>query len=101
MTDVCFSDLAKYFGAFTIEPECDFPSFVAVPGSRLRNMIAAEIGFLFHQHAFFERFSVSLGLLLIGFDPVFRRNHFLSFVNRFQALAVVRIHESELKLGYA
>jgi hypothetical protein len=95
MVHICFSDLTEGFGAFSVEPECDFPSFLTVSGSRLRNMVAAEICFLFDEQTFFDRLS-ALNLLCVSFDPVFRRNHFLCVINRFQALTIVRIHEAEL-----
>src|SRR5262249_23028111 len=82
MVHICFSDLTECLGAFSVEPECDFPSFLTVSGSRLRNMVAAEICFLFDQQTFLDRLS-AFHLLRISFDSVFWRNHFLSFINRF------------------
>ena len=95
MVHICFSDLTEGFRAFSVEPERDFPAFLTVAGSRLRNMVAAEVCFLFDEQTLLDRLS-ALSLLFIRFDPVFWRNHFLSFINRFQALTVVRIHEAEL-----
>src|SRR5262245_54757866 len=96
MTHICFSDLTEGFGAFSVESECDFPSLLSVSGSRLRNVVAAEICLLSDEQTFFDRFS-ALNLLFVSFDSVFWRNHFLSFINRFQALTVVRIYKAELK----
>src|SRR5262249_1442940 len=95
MAHICFGDLPECFRAFSIEPECDFPSFLTVSGSRLRNMVAAEICLLFDEQTFFDRLS-ALNLLFVSLDSVFWRNHVLSIINRFQALTVVRIHEAEL-----
>src|SRR5262249_39476800 len=91
-------DLTECFRTFRVEPECDFPSFLTVAGSRLRNMVAAEICFLSDEQTLFDRLA-ALNFLFISFDPVFWRNHFLSFIDRFQSLTVVRIHKAELKLG--
>ena len=83
MVHICFSNLTEGFGAFSVEPECDFPSFLTVSGSRLRNMVAAKMStfFLTIKHSC-DRLS-ALNLLFVSFDPVFWRNHFLSFINRF------------------
>ena len=82
MIHICFSDLTEGFGAFSIEPERDFPSFLTVAGSRLRNMVAAKICFLFDEQPFFDRL-FALNLLFVSFNPVLWRNHFLCFINRF------------------
>ena len=95
MTHICFSDLPECFRAFSIEPECDFPSFLTISGSRLRHMVASEVGFLFDEQTFFDWLS-ALNLLLVSFDPVFWRNNFLSRINRAQTLAVVGVNETEL-----
>src|SRR5258708_36843259 len=95
MIHISFGNLTESFGAFSVEPECNFPSFLTVSGSRLRNMVAAEICLLFNEQTFLDRLS-ALNLLFVSFDPEFWRNHFLSFINRFQALTIVRIHEAEL-----
>ena len=57
MIHICFSDLTEGFGTFSVEPECDFPSFLTVSGSRLRNMVAAEICLLSNEQTFLDRLS--------------------------------------------
>src|SRR5262249_37192035 len=100
VTDICFSDLAEGFSAFSIEPKCDFPSFLTVPRCGLRNIVAAQISFLFYQQTFFYWFP-TLSLLFVSFDPVFWRDYFLPGVDRIQALAVVRIDEAKFEFSYA
>src|SRR5262245_15884276 len=99
MVYVCFSNLTEGFGAFAIEPQVDFPSFLTVASGCLRNMVTAEICFLSDEQAFFDRLS-ALNLLFVCLDAVFRRNHFLAVINRFQAFTIVRINEAKLYLGY-
>ena len=66
-------------------------------------MVSAEVGFLFYEQTFFDRFFVfgSLFGVLVGFDAIIRRNHIFAGVDRAQFVAVVRKNETKLQLRHA
>src|ERR1041384_4315180 len=100
MVHMRFSNLTECLRTFVVEPECDFPSFLTVACSGLRNMVAAKISFLFDEQPLLDWLS-ALNFLFISFNPVFWRNHFFSVINRFEALTIIGIHQAELQLSDA
>ena len=94
-------DFAELFCALGIERQTNFPTFVAIAGARSRNMVAAEVGFLFHEQPLLSRLFIFFRRHFINFDPVIRRNDFLAFINRSQAVAVVRKNHAKFQLRYA
>jgi len=45
MIHISFGNLTESFGAFSVEPECNFPSFLTVSGSRLRKWLPPRSAF--------------------------------------------------------
>src|SRR5205085_3674682 len=78
----------------------DYPTILFIRGAGARHAIASQIGFLFYEQTFFDRFSV-LTLMFVSFNPEFWWNDLLSLVDLAQSFAVVGIHHTKLEFRHA
>jgi len=60
MMNVCSRYVAELLGAFAVESQMNYPTVSLIRGARVRNSIAGQVGFLFYQQSFLDRF-FSLG----------------------------------------
>jgi hypothetical protein len=80
MVNVCSRNVAELLGPFAIESQMNYPTVSLIRGARIRNSITGQVGFLFYQQSFLDRF-FSLALMFMSFDPVLRRNYLFPLVD--------------------
>src|SRR5205814_1437862 len=98
MVDVGLGDLAENLGTLTIETERNFPALIAVPGVGRTDVLPAEVGFFLHQQPLILRRLASIGVRLVNFNLIFRRDYFRPAINGLEALPIIGVNQPELEL---